>query len=910
MLSVSGYALDIYGNTTNSFSLYWGQTLSTNITVRNFSTDDIVNNVYISFNGTNYTSSLLESSTASDGWDVSTATYDSVDFDLNIVSTGETGLYFSSDGTKFYIINNNDYYIYQYNLSTAWDLSTASYIIGTRYPLGSQTSTPAELSFDPTGTKLYVSSWLNSAVYQYSLSSAWNITTATYDSKVKSTASEDATIIGVTLSSDGTKMYVTGLNTKTAYQYTLGTAWDVSTATYSGKSYNMTEETPTNYPRTLFFTSDGLKLYSMNYTHILQYDVGVAWDVSTATYSNIYDFSSEDGLGTGIFFKDDGTKLYLNGDQHMYIYQYSLSDASTTSIYGIDLLLDIISVGSRTIDQYVEQTSNTTNSSTAFTILVNNYNNNTVTLSASPSWTVNVGTTSTITCSSLVGSTTLYRDGIAVTNPYVAIESGTHIFQCNATATGYEDSTTSNTLTVGSTGSGCTSTDDFIYTGSTNGYYEEAVFNMTYYVNSYIVRDDLNDVVSDVGTITKNITGDNYYIIVTNTTAVNPTLSFGNYYSDFSVSEAPYTNASLTSLTVTQDASYYYTFDTLDEMNTTRQQPPNSTDTLTIFCSNGASIIPIEDTQYSIPTNSQVSQVQYGVSYSATETYYRDLLVENTYEYKTFYMADALIYSINQYTIKLQDNTVSFGNATLHIKKLINSNWITITELPFDAEGKAIVYLINNQQYQITVKSDDGTQERVVGNLYADSVNLEKTIVINEVTSVDLSDSKVGYDFSYDNTTGVIQFTWSDENGNTNLTEMYVYDYSDPTTLLFYGSSTNTSSVVLTYTVPDKTHQYIVNVKVHHYVFGLNTIDRTWIVGMITSFIKELIPEQTTLTLLCTFALIILIMSFSMAHASTGGIIVSVFAVFLSYVELLPPAMFTISIVALFLAILNKATER
>ena len=50
------------------------------------------------------------------------------------------------------------------------------------------------------------------------------------------------------------------------------------------------------------------------------------WDVSTATYdTKNKDISSEDTDIQGIFFKPDGTKMYVAGGANDTIYQYSIS---------------------------------------------------------------------------------------------------------------------------------------------------------------------------------------------------------------------------------------------------------------------------------------------------------------------------------------------------------------------------------------------------------------------------------------------------------------------------------------------------------------------------------------------------------------------------------------------------------
>ena len=54
-------------------------------------------------------------------------------------------------------------------------------------------------------------------------------------------------------------MYVIGTTNDTIFQYTLNTAWDVSSAVYASKSYNATNEE--TGPQGITFKPDGLKLY-------------------------------------------------------------------------------------------------------------------------------------------------------------------------------------------------------------------------------------------------------------------------------------------------------------------------------------------------------------------------------------------------------------------------------------------------------------------------------------------------------------------------------------------------------------------------------------------------------------------------------------------------------------------------
>jgi hypothetical protein len=590
-------------------------------------------------------------------------------------------------------------------------------------------------------------------------------------------------------------------------------------------------------------------------------------------------------------------------------------DLGNGGIYNFTTSL-FVPAGTYTIKQFANDTTgvNYTNATTYFDITVTALTNNTISLT-STSWSVSQGTSTTVTCVAGIGTATLYRNGIPVTNPETtALGIGSYNYSCLVSATGYADKTSEHILTVTPGGSECSDSSVYLYGFTTNNNANQIVFNLTNYVNQHLVRNDLNDVLSATSGITvyKSIIGSNYYIMVNQSNVTNPfTIYFGNYISNNSLSNVSITNTTMTSFTPTLVTPYYYTVDTIDEMSSIRQIPPGvNTTRMTLYCTNGSTTFNVNDTQFTIPAYSQLSRMRYTVTYSATEVYYRDLLITSPYEYKTFYMADAIAYQVLQIIMKLQDNTLDYRNATLHIKKTIGSTWVTITELSFDAEKKAIIYLIDGQQYQVTVTNPSG-DERVIGNLYADSVNLDKTIVINDELETNAYKGNTSMNYTYNNVTGVIEFRWQDPEGNTNLTEMYVYNYTNKSQLMFYGSCSNPISCTMTYTVPNTTQAYLVNMKVHHYIYGLNTLDITVVLGWVQDLIENVLPaiSNDVKGIMGAIFIIILVMVFAAVNSATGGVIVSLMAAMLSFLQILPMNNYVLAL-AVFLAIVNKATER
>ena len=273
-----------------------------------------------------------------EGYYLSGASYDSKSFLSSGQGTHATGLSFKTDGTKMYILNATNDSVYQYSLSTAWDVSTASYD-SVSFSITSQDTEAYDLHIKTDGTKFYVAGYNSNTVYQYSMSTAWDLSTASYDSVSFSVASQENQLTSIYFKTDGTKLYAVGITNDTIYQYTLSTAWNVSTASYDSVSFSVgPQET---FPASLEFNSNGSTLFVIGGSgqDVNYYALSTAWDISTASYTGVFDTSSQDTNPQDIFFKPDGTKMYLAGRTTNRIHQYSTAlntaslDLSTGSVF-------------------------------------------------------------------------------------------------------------------------------------------------------------------------------------------------------------------------------------------------------------------------------------------------------------------------------------------------------------------------------------------------------------------------------------------------------------------------------------------------------------------------------------------------------------------------------------------------
>ena len=282
--------------------------------------------------------------TLSTAYDISSASYDNVSFSVTPQSYDPTDITFNTDGTKMYIVGRDTDTIYQYSLSTAFDLSTTSYdSIG--FSVASQEATPTDITFNADGTKMYMVGNTGDSVYQYSLSTGFDLSTASYDSASFRVSSQEAAPAGAVFSTDGTKMFIVGGGSDAVHQYTMTTAFDVSTASYDSVSFSVSAQD--TLPSDLTFSPDGTKMFMVGNSSdsIHQYTLTTGFDLSTASYDSVsFSVSAQESSPTGLAFNTDGTKMFIVGSSVRRAQQYTLTsafDVSTASYDSVSLDLSV-----------------------------------------------------------------------------------------------------------------------------------------------------------------------------------------------------------------------------------------------------------------------------------------------------------------------------------------------------------------------------------------------------------------------------------------------------------------------------------------------------------------------------------------------------------------------------------------
>jgi hypothetical protein len=99
------------------------------------------------------------------GFDVSSASY-TQNFSVASQETGPTGMTFNTDGTKMFVVGNVADNVNSYDLSTGFDLSTASF--ASSFSVAANSTSPQAMSFNTTGNKMFIVGSAADSVNQYS----------------------------------------------------------------------------------------------------------------------------------------------------------------------------------------------------------------------------------------------------------------------------------------------------------------------------------------------------------------------------------------------------------------------------------------------------------------------------------------------------------------------------------------------------------------------------------------------------------------------------------------------------------------------------------------------------------------------------------------------------------------------
>jgi DNA-binding beta-propeller fold protein YncE len=281
-------------------------------------------------------------------------TYPKYDFTAAGV-TGTKGPHtWSSDGLRLFLILKSETsgIIREFVLESAYALGTMS--VGISFDTGSNNL--AGLAFNSTGTRLYVVrsryNYYDSQLLQFNLSTAFDLSTAvltrTFDLYAPMLAPKILGFSGIDIKPDGTQFFITARIFGTSsndcvLSYTASTPYEINTLTWDGRtvypkiSFDTSGSGRPNFnysPQGLAINPDGTKLYSLSGNRVYLYRLATPNAIGEITSVSSLSISSETSNARDLAVSPDGHRIYVINDLTDRVHQYNVSNPDDLATAG------------------------------------------------------------------------------------------------------------------------------------------------------------------------------------------------------------------------------------------------------------------------------------------------------------------------------------------------------------------------------------------------------------------------------------------------------------------------------------------------------------------------------------------------------------------------------------------------
>ena len=150
-------------------------------------------------------------------------------------------------------------------------------------------------------------------------------TTSVYLTSKLPSGSQDVQAYGIDFNTAGTKFFISGNTNDKIYEFTVSSGFDLTSTVAYDSALDINSEALG--PQNIRFNNDGTKLFLVD-THsddVNEYTLTTGFDISTATHKGSFSVNSEDTVPVGLAFNNDGTKMFVAGWTGDDINEYALT---------------------------------------------------------------------------------------------------------------------------------------------------------------------------------------------------------------------------------------------------------------------------------------------------------------------------------------------------------------------------------------------------------------------------------------------------------------------------------------------------------------------------------------------------------------------------------------------------------
>jgi len=223
----------------------------------------------------------------------------------------------NDDGSKLYVAEPNNGAITSYEVAVPYDVGAVLTQVHTE-DVSSNTPEPEMMEFAMNGDYLFVMDGDSEEVDRYSLSTPYDLSTASYD---HSSTSLSFSALGeeFAVEKDGKKLYYLDSNNNEVDEYTFNTAYDLTSLQFESSDSVLADQA-----NSLEFAEDGSKYFILDTDEnaVEEYELSTPYDLSTSTYIDQKNLEQLPDFPPAQFmrFVKEGTELQINGSSDTYVY--------------------------------------------------------------------------------------------------------------------------------------------------------------------------------------------------------------------------------------------------------------------------------------------------------------------------------------------------------------------------------------------------------------------------------------------------------------------------------------------------------------------------------------------------------------------------------------------------------------
>ncbi len=286
-------------------------------------------------------------------WDVLNATH-VADNPVDISSTSPRGIFVGKQGTKLYHLDSVSSRCFEYDLTTPYDISTMSFVTSIGMPGGATRN----IWFTADGLRMILLTSIS--LWELNLSTPWDLSTAVYSGtminipKAGGGCCLDTSMNDLFFRPDGLQVFFVGSGSSDEgtndriYRLDLSTGFDILTISFNGFTDRHVSE---NSPQGIFHRDDGRLLLMLGNAETTTSSDSTVWVFPqssqwgfTPTSSNRLNIQAFDNSPHGLYFiqapsPNAGARFWTMGRSTKRVHEYSMSQIDVLRTFEVNAII-------------------------------------------------------------------------------------------------------------------------------------------------------------------------------------------------------------------------------------------------------------------------------------------------------------------------------------------------------------------------------------------------------------------------------------------------------------------------------------------------------------------------------------------------------------------------------------------